>query len=46
MKIAGYHKYAKACNLSIDNPEDALQVDNEMAGVFLIAKFLYFKKLK
>jgi len=35
-KIAGYNKYAKACNLSMDNPDDALDVDDEMTGILVI----------
>ena len=41
-KIAGY---SKTCCLSMDNPEDALQVDDEMAGVFFIGKFLCFIRI-
>jgi len=32
-KIAGYNKYSKSCSLRKDNPEDALDVADEMAGV-------------
>jgi len=35
-KMAGYNKYAKTCSLSMDNPEDLLDVADEMSGVFVI----------
>ena len=35
-KTAGYNKYSKSCSLSMDNPEDALDVADEMAGVFVM----------
>jgi len=35
-KMAGYNKYSKLCSLSMDNPEDALDVTDEMTGVFVI----------
>ena len=35
-KIAGYNKYSKMCSLSMDNPEDALDVADEMTGIFVI----------
>ena len=35
-KMAGYNKYSKSCSLSMDNPEDALDVTDEMTGVFVI----------
>jgi len=44
-KIAGYNKYSKTCSLSMANTEDALQVDDEMAGVFFIGKFLCFIRI-
>jgi len=43
-KIAGYNKYLKTCSLSMDISDDALQVGDEMAGVFFIGKFLYIFK--
>jgi len=35
-KMAGYNKYSKTCSLSMDNPADALDVADEMTGVFVI----------
>jgi len=35
-KIAGYNKYAKTCSLSMDNPEDLINVADEMTGVYVI----------
>jgi len=35
-RIAGYHRSAKMCQLSMDYPYTLLNVANEMTGVFLI----------
>jgi len=35
-KMAGYNKHSKSCSLSMDNPEDALDVADERTGVFVI----------
>ena len=32
--LAGYNKATKTCYLSIDDPQDALDTTDEMAGVF------------
>ena len=33
-KMAGYNKYSKSCSLSMDNPADALDVNDEMSGIY------------
>jgi len=35
-KIAGYNKYAKTCSLSMDNPENLMNVVDEMTGVYVM----------
>ena len=34
--LAGYNKATKACYLSVDEPHDALDTADEMAGVFVL----------
>jgi len=35
-KIAGYKLSDKSCSLSMDNPEDLMEVADELSGVFVI----------
>jgi len=35
-QIAGYNKYAKTCSLSMDNPENLLDVADEITGVYVM----------
>jgi len=36
--VARYDKKTKTCYLSMDSPQDVLDVDDEMAGVFFMEK--------
>jgi len=40
-KTAGYNRYAKSCSLSMDNPNDLLDVVDAMTGVFFIGDYLF-----
>ena len=35
-KTAGYNKYSKECKLSMDHPDDLMDVADEMSGVFVL----------